>query len=258
MPLWLSIYAGRFDWISGQNDNDISTLQHDNNALHEYLRNLKNKMEILVDLKNKVLEITELSRNMENGVCTDQQNIVDSPPTSPPHRLLFHTIDFEESTDNILHGMARASVSPAQPRPGHTIEPVLAQNSTLFPNVIPEMDPISRATKDPYLTAIAPEKACTLLACHLANIIFGPDVLAHSNLTGRDDHTALNPPDMTRIRDIIKRQFGNKFDTERDFNSVWKKCRDSIGTKCKNARKSAYFCWICNHISQFVWICSLQ
>ena len=121
--------------------------------------------------------------------------IVDSPPTSPPHHLPFHTIDFDESTDNILHGMARASVSPAQPRPGHTIEPVLAQNSTRIPNVTPEVDPISRAAKDPYLTAIAPEKACILLACRLADIIFGPDVLAHSNLTGRDDRTALNPPD---------------------------------------------------------------
>ena len=224
-------------------DNDISTLQHDNKALHEDLRDLKNQMEILVDLKNKVSEMIEHSRNMDNGVRTDQQNIVDSPPTSPPHRLPFHTIDFDESTDNILHGMARASVSPAQPRPGRTIEPVRAQNSTRIPNVTPEVDPISRAAKDPCLTALAPEKACTLLACRLADIIFGPDVLAHSNLTGRDDRTALNPPDMTRIRDIIKRQFGHKFDTERDFNSVWKKCLDSIGTKCKNARKSAYFRW---------------
>ena len=133
-------------------DNDMSTLQHDNKALHEYLRDLKNKMEILVDLKNKVSEIIELSRNMENGVRTDQQNIVDSPPTSPPHRLPFHTIDFDESTDNILHGMARASVSPAQPRPGRTIEPVLARNSTRIPNVTQEVDPISRAIPDCYST----------------------------------------------------------------------------------------------------------
>ena len=145
----------------------------------------------------------ELSRNMENGVRTDQQNIVDSPPTSPSHRLPFHTIDFDESTDNILHGMARASVSPAQPRPGRTIEPVLAQNSTRIPNVTPEVDPISRAAKDPYLTAVALEKACTLLACRLADIIFGPDVLAHSNLTGRDDRTALNPPDMNCTGDTV-------------------------------------------------------
>ena len=57
-------------------DNDISTLQHDNKAHHEYLRDLKNKMEILVDLQNKVSEIIELSRNMENGIRTDQQNQV--------------------------------------------------------------------------------------------------------------------------------------------------------------------------------------
>ena len=68
------------------------TLQQDNKILPDDLHDLKNKIELLVGMENKMPEMIAIYRNMEVCVSTDRQNIIDSSSTTPPSPSPFHTI----------------------------------------------------------------------------------------------------------------------------------------------------------------------
>ena len=94
---------------------------------------------------------------------------------------------------------------------------------------------------DPYINSLkCPTDACRKATNALVEAEFGLEVLGHSNLTGRDYLQALCPKRIEKIQRLIKRQFLCRFASELEFASAWKKCRTSIGVKCKNVRSKYY------------------
>lgn len=218
--------------LSTNCDNCVSQLEAE--QIKNDLRQIKAKMNEITDLKKAVDEMLSIYKNITDVLPQQPSNHSRNRSPSQPRSLPgpFSPIHQVEAIDDLSpprpHAPMPIPVIESTPRPA-------PRPLRDIPNVL---DPLERAVRDPYLADLAPEKACTTLACRLADIVFGPEVLANSNLTGRDDRQALHPDQLTKIQNLVRRQFGNKFATEKEFLAVWRKCRECIGTKCKNARRS--------------------
>ena len=103
-----------------------------------------------------------------------------------------------------------------------------------------ERDPeIARILSDSVLDDMTVSRACTALACRLSEALIGLEVLKVSNLTGRHGMQALDGPKLKIIEQLIFKKYGHRL-SARDFRTLWKKCRDAIGNKCRNLRHTRY------------------
>ena len=80
------------------------------------------------------------------------------------------------------------------------------------------------------------EREASTIACHLADLYFGPKVLGESNLTGRNGMQILDVSIIEKIRIEIRKHLGTRVSDEK-YADIWRRCRDSISTKCKHARR---------------------
>ena len=216
---------------------ELAALRRDWQLLRGELRSMKNKLEEMNDVRRDVAEMMTMCQKIMDSVAPPSRDNVchtfspnsPAPRPSPPASLTSYQPD---DTADVLAPPSIHLPHPLPSLPPSTISTARPQDTTLA-----STDPIDRAVRDPYLDDLPPARACTTLVCRLTDIVFGPEVLARSNLSGRDDRTPLDANKVMMIKDIIKRKYGNKFATDNDFQAVWKRCKDSISTKCKNARK---------------------
>ena len=134
----------------------------------------------------------------------------------------------------LTHSPAPVYPAPVESSPSMSMVPPTPSPSRHSDSV--QLGNVDLILKDPLYGDMPPDKACTRVAVRLADVTFGPEVLAASNLTGRDHLSALSPKLLLHIHNIIKREYETKLPDNMPFSSVWKRCRDSIGAKCKNYR----------------------
>ena len=79
---------------------------------------------------------------------------------------------------------------------------------------------------------------CRRLTLHLADSIFGVDVLSRSGLTARNDLTPLDERLMGLIERVIREEFcaHNYDNTPNGFQQIWGVCRTAISNKCSRLR----------------------
>lgn len=65
-------------------------------------------------------------------------------------------------------------------------------------------------------------------------VVFGDEVLARSTVTGKNNKDQLDPNKLKHIKSIIRERAGPMGDSE--FDLVWKKCKESLGRKCRQLR----------------------
>ena len=89
--------------------------------------------------------------------------------------------------------------------------------------------------KDSTLKTLGIMNESTAIACRLADLYFGAKVLGKSTLTGRNGTQVLDREILEEIRLDIQKHLGSRV-AENKFITIWKKCRESIGAKCKHIR----------------------
>ena len=90
--------------------------------------------------------------------------------------------------------------------------------------------------RGPYLLELPLQRAAPGMACKLAELYFGSEILKASNLSGRDGRSALDLDVMDTIKMDIRRRFGQRIAPDHDFRFIWKNCREEICSKCKHLR----------------------
>ena len=189
------------------------------------------------------------STSVASGASCNVMNtpITSSVPSAPARvatpassRVLFEPDPMALSSSTLVYAepLPLAASSPTTSRTVSPRSRSVSGPSLTFShnNSTTALDPIQAILQDPFYEDMQPEKACTRIAGRMADVLFGPEVLAASNLTGRDNLSPLNSDTLLQIHNVILRQYGHRLPENIKFSSVWRRCRESIGAKCKHYR----------------------
>ena len=171
------------------------------------------------------------------------------PPLSPPmespgrrsppaaagfHQEILRRLDAMEKRLLALESKMETRASP----PAGPVPVASRRRYTPGDLTVDSHTPLTKVLQECDQDDVPLEKAMTMSACRMADVLFSPGTLRRSTLQGRNNTRSLDPAVLGLMMRRLKGQFGARC-TDAQFRQYWKKCRQSLSAKCKHSRASA-------------------